>query len=226
MYLLAFDTSLTKTYVALSQNDKVLTSQIVESKDGVYHSEFLTEKISEILTQNSLELSQINAVITDIGPGSFTGIRTCNTVARMLAQQLDIDAIGVSSLELLASVSESSKPSLVLMDARKNKVYIASYSKEGKEILSPQAMMIEDALNLASKEDFNIIADSKITEILKQNRIDALNFEETDYDLGRNLLKLGYEHLERGGNFNFALLKPLYIQPPSITMPKSKIQSL
>lgn len=221
MYLLAFDTSLNKTYIALGCDGQIVNSQVVESKDGIYHSEFLTEKIKEILFDNSLKITDIGAVITNVGPGSFTGIRTCNTVARMLGQQLDVDVVGVSSLEILSSLNDSEKESLCLMDARKHKAYAAIYSGS-VEILQPSALEIDEAIKIASDNKYFVIADTKISVILKENGIESLNYEETNYDLGRNLLKLGYEHLKRGGNFNFALLKPLYIQPPSITMPKSK----
>lgn len=221
MYLLAFDTSLNKTYIALGCDGQIVNSQVVESKDGIYHSEFLTEKIKEILSDNSLKITDIGAVITNVGPGSFTGIRTCNTVARMLGQQLDVDVVGVSSLEILSSLNDSEKESLCLMDARKHKAYAAVYSGS-VEILQPSALEIDEAIKIASDNKYFVIADTKISAILKENGIESLNYEETNYDLGRNLLKLGYEHLKRGGNFNFALLKPLYIQPPSITMPKSK----
>lgn len=221
MYLLAFDTSLNKTYIALGCDGQIVNSQVVESKDGIYHSEFLTEKIKEILSDNSLKITDIGAVITNVGPGSFTGIRTCNTVARMLGQQLDVDVVGVSSLEILSSLNDSEKESLCLMDARKHKAYAAIYSG-AVEILQPSALEIDEAIKIASDNKYFVIADTKISAILKENGIESLNYEETNYDLGRNLLKLGYEHLKRGGNFNFALLKPLYIQPPSITMPKSK----
>ena len=107
------------------------------------------------------------------------------------------------------------------MDARKHKAYAAIYSG-AVEILPPSALEIDEAIKIASDNKYFVIADTKISAILKENGIESLNYEETNYDLGRNLLKLGYEHLKRGGNFNFALLKPLYIQPPSITMPKSK----
>lgn len=221
MYLLAFDTSLNKTYIALGCDGQIVNSQVVESKDGIYHSEFLTEKIKEILSDNSLKITDIGAVVTNVGPGSFTGIRTCNTVARMLGQQLDVDVVGVSSLEILSSLNDSEKESLCLMDARKHKAYAAIYSGS-VEILQPSALEIDEAIKIASDNKYFVIADTKISVILKENGIESLNYEETNYDLGRNLLKLGYEHLKRGGNFNFALLKPLYIQPPSITMPKSK----
>ncbi len=46
----------------------------------------------------------LDCISIDIGPGSFTGIRACTTVARMLAQQLDIKAVGVSSLEILSKI--------------------------------------------------------------------------------------------------------------------------
>ena len=221
MYLLAFDTSLNKTYVTVGCDKQIFDSKIVESKDGIYHSEFLIEKIKEILTINTLKITDIDAIITNIGPGSFTGIRTCNTVARMLGQQLNINVVGITSFEILSSLNTSEKKALCIMDARKDKAYVAVYS-DFEEILSPSVFEIDDVIKIASDNKYFVIADTKISGILQKNGIKTLNYEETNYDLGHNLLKLGYEHLNRGGNFNFALLKPLYIQPPSITMPKSK----
>jgi hypothetical protein len=57
--------------------------------------------------------------------------------------------------------------------------------------------------------------------LLKENNIDSINFETCECNLGTNLAELAYKYLKAGGDFNFAKLKPLYIQPPSISMPKS-----
>lgn len=69
--------------------------------------------------ENNIEPKDLDAIGTNVGPGSFTGIRACTTVARMMAQQLDIKACGISSLEILEQINPTQKPTMVALDARK-----------------------------------------------------------------------------------------------------------
>jgi tRNA threonylcarbamoyl adenosine modification protein YeaZ len=122
MYLLTFDTSLNRTYITLSRDEKILVFQIIGSENGIYHSEFLISAVDKILKDNSLEMKDINAVATNIGPGSFTGIRTCNTVARVMGQQLGIDVVGVCSLEIISLLNKTQKKRFVLWMREKQSV--------------------------------------------------------------------------------------------------------
>ena len=124
MKILVFDTCLDKMYVTLAEDKKILTSKIVTNKDNKYHSAFLISTIREVLQENSLTPSDIEVIGTNIGPGSFTGIRACTTVARMMAQQLNIQACGVSSLEILSKINKTDKPTVVTLDARKISAYL------------------------------------------------------------------------------------------------------
>ena len=83
MKILAFDTCLDKMYVTLAQDDKILESKIVTNQDNKYHSAFLISTIRDILHENNIEPKDLDAIGTNVGPGSFTGIRACTTVARM-----------------------------------------------------------------------------------------------------------------------------------------------
>ena len=86
--ILAFDTCLDKMYAVLKEDDKILSSKIVENHDEKYHSAFLIRAISEFLSANNCRPEDIDLIVTNTGPGSFTGIRACTTVARVMAQQL------------------------------------------------------------------------------------------------------------------------------------------
>ncbi len=94
--MLSFDTCLDKTYVTLFDGEN-FNNKIILSNDGNYHSAYLISTIVEILKEASMTPEDLDCISIDIGPGSFTGIRACTTVARMLAQQLDIKAVGISS---------------------------------------------------------------------------------------------------------------------------------
>ncbi len=221
MKILTFDTSLNKTYITLSEDDNLIVEKNIESTQEKYHSAFLVPAIVEILKDNSLTMSDISVIATNIGPGSFTGIRVCNTIARVFAQQLEAKLVGVSSLEILSKINNTSKNSLILMDARKDKVYCAVYSPTGEEIVSPKSIQKEDVLNLA-KDDYFVIADKSISEYLSVHDINCVDFEKSEYPLGIYLAHIAYKKVtESSEDFYWAKLKPLYIQPPSISKPKA-----
>jgi len=222
MKTLTFDTSLNKTYITLSEDVNVIDSRILDSTDEKYHSAYLIPSIVDVLKKNNITMQDIKAIGTNIGPGSFTGIRVCNTIARVFAQALDIKLLGFSSLEILSKLNTTKKTTLVLLDARKEKVYEAIYSKEGKELKAPCATLKEDILNYNLDEYF-IVTDNSIKNFLAENGVSATSYEEKEYELGKYLATLTSDKLKKSDdNFNWAEVKPLYIQPPSISKPKAR----
>lgn len=204
MKILVFDTCLDKMYVSLADDDKILTSKIVTNKDNKYHSAFLISTIKEVLKENNLRPEDIDAIGTNIGPGSFTGIRACTTVARMMAQQLNIQAVGVTSLEILSHLNNTDKKTMVALDARKNCAYLyIDGSVKG-------AVDMENVKKLLSEENYYLITDDKLQKILGGD-----SYQQGEYQLGEILAKLSYNKLKQGFA-KWQELKPLYIQPPGV----------
>ncbi len=221
MKILTFDTTLDKTYITFSENGILLEKKTIKSTDEKYHSAFLMPAIVEILKAQRVLMKDIDVIGTNIGPGSFTGIRVCTTISRVLAQQVNAKLVGISSMQILSKINSSNKNSLILMDARKNKVYSAIYSPEGKIIQEPQSVEKENILELA-KNDFFVISDSSINAYLKENGIESVNYENQEYELGEFLASFTYESVKNSNDdFHWAKVKPLYIQPPSISKPKA-----
>lgn len=202
MKILVFDTCLDKMYVTLAEDDKILSSKIVTNKDNKYHSAFLISTIKELLKVNNLTPQNIDAIGTNIGPGSFTGIRACTTVARMFAQQLNIPAVGISSLEILSKINNTEKPTMVALDARKNSAYLY----ENNEIKG--AVQLEEIEELIKNNDYYIITDDKL-----QTRLGGISYQQNEYQLGEILAELSYKKLQ-ASSAKWQELKPLYIQPP------------
>ncbi|MBQ8168316.1 tRNA (adenosine(37)-N6)-threonylcarbamoyltransferase complex dimerization subunit type 1 TsaB [bacterium] len=200
MKILVFDTCLDKMYVVLRTEDKILSSEVVENTDSKYHSAFLISTISKVLQENNVKPKDLNAIGINIGPGSFTGIRACTTVARVMAQQLNIKAIGVSSLEILSKLTPDN--ALVALDARKSKAYLWSDGKvQG-------AIELEKVQELASGGKYNVITDNRLQKILG-----GTSYQQNSYPLGEILSDLVLKKLETESG-NWAELMPLYIQPP------------
>lgn len=202
MNILVFDTCLDKMYVAIAQDDKVLSSKIVTNQDNKYHSAFLISTIKGMLKENNLTPKDINAIGTNVGPGSFTGIRACTTVARIMAQQLDLPAAGISSLEILAKLNKTDKPTMVALDARKNSAYL--YVNE--EIQG--AIQLEKVKEMLENKDYNLITDDKLQKVLG-----GTSYQAGEHNLGEILANLTYEKLKTS-SCKWQELKPLYIQPP------------
>ena len=204
MKILSFDTCLDKTYVTLSDEQNCV-NRVVLSDSENYHSAYLIPTIVDILKSNGLTPNDLDYIATDIGPGSFTGIRACTTVARVLAQQLNIGLIGVSSLEILSKILGSND--LVALDARKNKAYF--YDKEIKG-----AIDIEQVTALLKGK--RVVTDDSLWQRFKDAGLDVVSFQQQDYPLGEILAKIAKEKINMGIDTDWRKLKPLYIQPPPV----------
>ena len=204
MKMIAFDTCLDKTYVTLTDG-KNFVNKVILSNEKNYHSAYLISTIVEVLKENNLEPKDLDCIAIDIGPGSFTGIRACTTVARMLAQQLNIKAIGVSSLEILSRILSGND--LVALDARKNKAYIY----DGK-ILG--AIELEEVDKIVTNR--RLLTDNSFLERFKNLASEAFSYQHKEYQLGEILAKIALEKLEQGEDTDWRKVKPLYIQPPPV----------
>ena len=201
MKILAFDTCLDKTYITLAENKNIIKNIIINSDSENYHSAYLISSIVKILKDSELEPSNIDCIATDIGPGSFTGIRACTTVARVLAQQLNIKAVGVSSLEILSKIQD--KNNMVVLDARKNKGYVYD-----NKILG--AIELEKIDELVKGK--TVITDNSLKERLTLNADKVISYQEQEYPLSEILNQIALTKTET----DWRKLKPLYIQPPPV----------
>lgn len=220
MLILNFDTCFNKTYITLRNNENIIENIVVSSTEKDYHSVFLIPKIRDILRKNNILIKDLTAIGVNIGPGSFTGIRAGITIARVLAQQACLKLVGVPSLQILSKINKNGGKTTVILDARKNKVYFAEYDGD-KTITEPMLVEVDLLVEKTDKNSF-IVTDSKMYELLKENGLNSVKYEENDSDLGLYLDDITYKMLKNSDNdFNWAKVKPLYIQPPSISKPKA-----
>lgn len=201
MKILAFDTCLEKSYITLSDNGKILATEVILTNETNYHSAYLISTIIKMLKQCGLTPKDIDMIATDIGPGSFTGIRACTTVARVLAQQLNIKAVGVSSLEILSKIRGDND--LVCLDARKNKAYVYDGAILG-------AIDLEDVDKIV-KNRF-VITDDSLIDRLSISASEAISYQRENYPLSEILAKIA----EQKNETDWKTLKPKYIQPPPV----------
>jgi len=202
--MLAFDTCLDKTYVTLSDGGKYINKIILSTGEN-YHSAYLISTIIETLKSANITPNDLKYIATDIGPGSFTGIRACTTVARMLAQQLNIGLVGVSSLEILSRIC--GEQNIVALDARKNKAYYYDSKIKGAVELDEIDKLIKDK---------KVITDDSLYSRLKNFGKEVISYQNGEYQLGKILSDIAEEKIKEGIDTDWRKLKPLYIQPPPV----------
>ncbi len=214
MNVLVFDSSTDIMHVTLGKDAVAIDSRVVKTTETQYNSAFLVSTISGLLKHNNLSMSDIQAIGLNIGPGSFTGMRASATIARVIAQQLDIPAVGVPSMQIYSALNNTDKSALCLIDARRGMAYVGIYNKNFEPELEPCLIEYEKAIEMAETNNYLVITDSRMAKKLSN----FTNYEESDFDFGKTLLELTVKKLKEKNKeeYNWSKLKPLYIQTPPI----------
>lgn len=100
MYILGIETTTPIMSIALSEDEKLLEE--VSADCGQSQVVEIIPRIDNVLEKKNMDLSQIDLIGVDIGPGMFTGTRIGLTVAKTLSQVNSINIVGVTSLNVLA----------------------------------------------------------------------------------------------------------------------------
>jgi len=96
------------------------------------HSTLILSMVDALLAEAALTLSDLDLIVNDVGPGSFTGIRIGLGVAQGLAYGADLPLLGVDALTTLASAGAQQAGGddlLAMIDARMKQIYWAHYSQ-------------------------------------------------------------------------------------------------
>jgi tRNA threonylcarbamoyl adenosine modification protein YeaZ len=116
---------------------EVLAERAVPS--GNRHAELLTPAIQGVLADAGLEMADLDAVVTGLGPGPFTGLRVGVVTALTLADARRLPVVGVCSLDAVGSGART-----VVTDARRKEVYWATYGDDGRRTEGPGVVRPEE----------------------------------------------------------------------------------
>lgn len=149
MKLLAFETATEACSVALWIDGEVRERFELAPRR---HAELALPWADALLTEAGIARSQLDAIAVSRGPGAFTGVRLAISLAQGIALALDIPAVPVSTLAVLAMRATSgSQRILSVIDARMGEVYLGAFARSvdglvkalGEEILMPPQQSID-----------------------------------------------------------------------------------
>ena len=223
MKILAVDTSSKLCSVAILE-DKNLIKKL-ELDNGLTHSETLMPLIQQLLNECSLSLNNINLLVSDIGPGSFTGIRIGVSSCKAFSDSLNIPCVGISSLEVLAYNIQNDGIICSTIDCKNNNCYFALYelnSGNYNVIIEPCAKSVNDVLDLLNSQYYNKCI-SFVGDGIPSEKLHNIYDNNADSEVTKNIISsyLNVENLGTAGYKKFINNKkigeeilPLYLKKP------------
>ena len=142
MLVLALDTATPTLLAGLARWSpdgaaEVLAEQAVPS--GNRHAELLTVAVTDVLADAGLALADVDALVTGLGPGPFTGLRVGVVTAAAIGDARGLPVVGVCSLDAVGSGART-----VVTDARRKEVYWAAYDPAGVRTEGPGVVRPEE----------------------------------------------------------------------------------
>lgn len=204
--ILAIDTSghLLNIGIAFGGDRIVQVQKEVEQS----HGQLILKTIEEMLQSAALKESELNTIVVNIGPGSFTGLRIGLATAKGMAVALGLDLVGVNIFELVAYKLQSVRdPVMVITPLKKDEFFACEvenglYDKKSIQVISLKVLKELEHSHLAGVNlDLKSIIDLSFNDYSAQAQLTAAD-----------LIAVAQPKIEKGEFADLAALEPMYIQ--------------
>ncbi|WP_022727712.1 tRNA (adenosine(37)-N6)-threonylcarbamoyltransferase complex dimerization subunit type 1 TsaB [Fodinicurvata sediminis] len=223
--VLAIDTSGSAGSAAVAHAGQITASRFETRARG--HAERLLPMIAEILEEAETAYHDISALAVTVGPGSFTGVRVGLSTARALALGLGCPLLCLDSFTLLAEQAREAghdrplgeSPLSVLIDSRRQDVFLRSYASSGPPLGPPVSCTTEELASQLPVGSPWLVGDAA-------ERVSSLpGLEGSEHRIlssirhcdARTLARWASRPLARQQSLPAA---PLYLRAPDVTLPR------
>ena len=215
MRILSVDTSTMMSSISILENDTIVADFNLNQEQT--HSEILVKMIERMLNDLKIKLSDIDLFSVAKGPGSFTGLRIGMTTIKAMAQALDKDIIGVSTLEAMAFSILNANKILAIIDARGDRYFAGLFEwQNGKLIKIFEELINERELIevVSQSKSLTIVGDAikKLPNQVKQNKNVTLTPANLNTGIAKNICVISKQKYERGEIDDYFDLSPSYLR--------------
>ena len=224
--LLHIDTTGEEALIGLSFDNKIITE--VKNIETQNHAGFVQTTIQAICKEHAFDLTQLDAIVVTLGPGSYTGMRVGLASAKGIAYALDKPLIGLSSLALLAKAGKKqitntgvSYKLFCMIDARRMEVFGAIYDQDENALTSEEAIILnKDYLLDLSKESTLYCIGSGAAKA--SQLVEDMHLQLLDKHYGvEEMVQLGLKKWHSSQFEDLAYVGPTYIKEFYSIPPKS-----
>jgi tRNA threonylcarbamoyladenosine biosynthesis protein TsaB len=230
--ILCIETATPVCSVALCNRDSVVS--LKESHDNKSHASQLTVFIIDLLKEQGIKASDLEAVAVSKGPGSYTGLRIGVSAAKGICYSSDIPLIGIETTrsifegtkELAERKGDCSTETLFvpMIDARRMEVFYSVCDYSGNKIREINAGIVDENFLSGLPADKKIILSgdgaSKALNVVR--RENTIIYGEAIISAG-NMRFPAYDALMKKEFGDIAYFEPFYLKDFIATIPKNKI---
>jgi tRNA threonylcarbamoyladenosine biosynthesis protein TsaB len=211
--LLGVDTTTARGSVALAEDDDVLGE--VRFHAPGRHSSHVVPAVEFLLKTLGLRPSDIEGYAVTVGPGPFTGLRIGISTVQGLAMSAGRRALGMSSLDVLATRIRGEAETLVAMiDAGRGQIYGGVYDRSARPLREPAvdvpSQFLEGIPDGAAFLGDGVRAHEGLIQSLKPNSV----FPSRSLFLAGTLARLAASSFGEAGDPG--ALRPLYLRGADI----------
>ncbi|ARC54803.1 hypothetical protein AOQ88_00870 [Candidatus Riesia sp. GBBU] len=213
MNILSIESSTRMCSVSVSSKERVSFRYFMSKKTDIKKILLMIEKCCK---DTECTFNDIQLLVFGRGPGSFTGIRTVVGIIQGLAFWKKLPVIGVSSMRIMAKISQkkfNSKNILVVMDAKNDNLYFAEYKiKDNGDIIGEKTERVISfneffSITYKMKEKFIVLEKDFHSFVKKTKNLEGCLIYRT-FPKAKNIFSL-----VKLKNFsNFEIIKPNYLE--------------
>ena len=210
--ILNIETATKNCSVALANEGKTIACKEI-AEQNFSHAEKLHVFIEELLAENNLQFSDLNAIAVSQGPGSYTGLRIGVSSAKGLCYALNIPMIAIDTLQLLAKQIQIDDGIIIpMIDARRMEVFSAFYDKNHNQIRNTQAEIIDETSYQEITETIHLVGDG--TEKFKNTLIDDKFVFHSDvvFPSANKMSQLSFDKYQKSDFVDVAYFEPYYLK--------------
>lgn len=179
-----------------------------------------------VLADVGVKFADLGAIVTVIGPGSFTGLRLCLSAAKSFSLALDIPVYGVTSLQALALQyvrdHKGEREICVVIETKRSDYYAQVFSATGYAV-SEAASLEGDALDALLADFAGVVIGDAALRYSEQASIDTLDFVSGYEGIEADYLARLYTQAPEW--FTDAV-EPLYLRGADVSISKRKQRAL
>lgn len=177
------------------------------------HAEKLHVFIEELLVENNLTFTDLNAVAVSQGPGSYTGLRIGVSSAKGFCYALNIPLIALDTLEILSRrIAIDNGIIIPMIDARRMEVYSAFFNKNHQRTRNVEAEIINSNSYAEINETIHLVGDgiAKFKEVLLDDKF--VFHEEEIYPSSKEMSFLSFNKFQNADFVDVAYFEPYYLK--------------
>lgn len=228
MKLLAIETSTPGSSVALVEDRATLAAASRIDRAG--HAGFLVPAIDFCFDQVGWNPQDLDAVVVDVGPGLFTGIRVGLATAQGLAAAFGIPIIPGVSVDALALEARTGHRLIwSIVDVRRGEFAVATFRPV------PGGVVKESATQLLRPDELRAMLQSSSDQSLVVGDVGALSdgffrglsqvkTGRPRYPYAVALAEMGHGRFEKGDFPGPDDIRPLYLREPDVTINWEKLR--